>query len=400
MMFAIDFAERSVGDTIYEQLLEKGYIVCNRGGTYRIDPPLMIGERDAFDRWTAERDRGLRRSTAPAAVASAGYEGLHDLEGGGTWVEVDGEPAWQPEVEQDWRPYRDGYWSWVGPYGWVWVPDRSWGYVTHHYGRWSYSTHHGWYWRPVPGWAPAWVVWADFGGYVGWAPVGPRGRPVTVSVSFSYYDPHAWCFADPYYFYWGGGWYSDYRGRSRCYGAYHCHHHRHHDHFRERPLPDRDRGRGRGDRSGGRLAKAEDRPGAGSRPIFTLGAKELGELKPSPVRQPMRELAPAPSRTRNAGAGASVTGTGTSRAGEPAVNARGGQPAIQGDNRLTRMVRTNGGGPRPAPEGARRATRPATPHRGRPDVGPDRRPRRPEPRRGQGPAGRTHRGIGRISGAS
>jgi acetylornithine aminotransferase len=46
LMFAVDFAERAVGDRIYEQLLERGYIVCSRGAMFRIDPPLVIGEED------------------------------------------------------------------------------------------------------------------------------------------------------------------------------------------------------------------------------------------------------------------------------------------------------------------------------------------------------------------
>ncbi len=46
LMFAIEFAEKAVGDRIYERLLEKGYIVCNRGGMFRIDPPLVIEEAD------------------------------------------------------------------------------------------------------------------------------------------------------------------------------------------------------------------------------------------------------------------------------------------------------------------------------------------------------------------
>ncbi len=46
LMFAIEFAEKAVGDRIYERLLEKGYIVCNRGGMFRIDPPLVIAEAD------------------------------------------------------------------------------------------------------------------------------------------------------------------------------------------------------------------------------------------------------------------------------------------------------------------------------------------------------------------
>lgn len=46
LMFAVEFAERRVGDRIYDRLLEMGYIVCNRGGLFRIDPPLIIGEAD------------------------------------------------------------------------------------------------------------------------------------------------------------------------------------------------------------------------------------------------------------------------------------------------------------------------------------------------------------------
>jgi len=47
LMFAVDICDKKTGDTIYEKLLEKGYIVCNRGGLFRIDPPLTI-EEDEF----------------------------------------------------------------------------------------------------------------------------------------------------------------------------------------------------------------------------------------------------------------------------------------------------------------------------------------------------------------
>ena len=46
LMFAVEFADKAFGDRIYDQLLENGYIVCNRGGMFRIDPPLVIGEAD------------------------------------------------------------------------------------------------------------------------------------------------------------------------------------------------------------------------------------------------------------------------------------------------------------------------------------------------------------------
>ena len=66
MMFAVEFAEKTVSDRIYDQLLEKGYIVCNRGGTYRIDPPLMIGEVDFLE--FVDVFRGLLAEKSEAAT--------------------------------------------------------------------------------------------------------------------------------------------------------------------------------------------------------------------------------------------------------------------------------------------------------------------------------------------
>ena len=48
LMFAVEFREPEVADNIYKGLLENGYIVCNRGALFRIDPPLTIGENDFF----------------------------------------------------------------------------------------------------------------------------------------------------------------------------------------------------------------------------------------------------------------------------------------------------------------------------------------------------------------
>lgn len=46
LMFAIDLVNKQVGDEIYELLLEKGYIVCNRGALFRIDPPFIINDKE------------------------------------------------------------------------------------------------------------------------------------------------------------------------------------------------------------------------------------------------------------------------------------------------------------------------------------------------------------------
>lgn len=51
LMFAVDLINEQVGDKIYDELIEKGFIVCNRGSLFRIDPPLTISEAE-FGKFT------------------------------------------------------------------------------------------------------------------------------------------------------------------------------------------------------------------------------------------------------------------------------------------------------------------------------------------------------------
>ena len=44
LMFAVDLVNEQVAEEIYDQLIDQGYIVCNRGALFRIDPPLTITE--------------------------------------------------------------------------------------------------------------------------------------------------------------------------------------------------------------------------------------------------------------------------------------------------------------------------------------------------------------------
>jgi acetylornithine aminotransferase len=44
LMFAIDLASEKITSEIYDDLIEHGYIVCNRGSFLRVDPPLIITE--------------------------------------------------------------------------------------------------------------------------------------------------------------------------------------------------------------------------------------------------------------------------------------------------------------------------------------------------------------------
>ncbi len=82
---------------------------------------------------------------------------------------------WRPGVAAGWQPYRDGQWLWTR-HGWTWASYEPWSW-TFHYGRWAFLPTWGWSWFPGSVWGPAWVNWASYGGYVGWAPLSPWGRP-------------------------------------------------------------------------------------------------------------------------------------------------------------------------------------------------------------------------------
>jgi hypothetical protein len=86
--------------------------------------------------------------------------------------------VWIPSaavVGADFSPYATaGHWV-MSDYGWTWVSDYDWGWAPFHYGRWMVVGGHGWCWLPGTVWGPAWVDWRWGGGYVGWAPMAPRG---------------------------------------------------------------------------------------------------------------------------------------------------------------------------------------------------------------------------------
>lgn len=89
--------------------------------------------------------------------------------------------VWSPDpwvVGPDFVPYRNaGRWVQTDV-GWAFESDFDWGWATFHYGRWCDDARHGWVWVPGDEWAPAWVDWREGGGYVGWAPLPPRGAGV------------------------------------------------------------------------------------------------------------------------------------------------------------------------------------------------------------------------------
>jgi hypothetical protein len=96
--------------------------------------------------------------------------------------------CWIPSgVAVGWVPYSYGYWQWTDA-GWFWVSEEPWGWATYHYGCWDFDARIGWFWVPRTHWAPAWVVWREGGGYVGWAPLHPAGYARVASVSFVFVE--------------------------------------------------------------------------------------------------------------------------------------------------------------------------------------------------------------------
>jgi len=102
----------------------------------------------------------------------------------GDWIEVDDYGyCWRPDVDDDWRPYTDGYWSYSDA-GWTWVSYEDYGWAVYHYGRWTQIDDEGWCWVPGNEWGPGWVSWRSDNDYVGWAPLPPEAR-WNVNVGFS-----------------------------------------------------------------------------------------------------------------------------------------------------------------------------------------------------------------------
>ncbi|HSY33459.1 MAG TPA: DUF6600 domain-containing protein [Verrucomicrobiae bacterium] len=140
---------------------------------------------DDFDRWAADRDRKEENSVS-ARYVSRDTVGYSDLDDNGTWSqEPNYGPVWYPNsVAVGWAPYSNGYWGYVGPWGWTWIGYEPWGFAPYHYGRWNYfGGRWGWCPGPIgyyPVYGPAFVGFLG-GGFgfgfgvgvgVGWFPLG------------------------------------------------------------------------------------------------------------------------------------------------------------------------------------------------------------------------------------
>jgi len=105
------------------------------------------------------------------------YQTFYDqLSPYGSWVNYPGYGyCWVPNgLDPSFSPYMtNGHWVYTDM-GWTWVSDFAWGWGPFHYGRWFEDPYYGWMWLPGYDWAPAWVIWGDYGGYYGWACLGPH----------------------------------------------------------------------------------------------------------------------------------------------------------------------------------------------------------------------------------
>src|SRR5208283_5392626 len=157
---------------------------------------------DDLDRWAQDRD--LKEDNSPSAkYVSRDTVGYSDLDEHGTWSEQpDYGPVWTPNsVGPDWAPYSDGYWNWVGPWGWTWVGYEPWGFAPYHYGRWN---RFGWGW----GWCPGPLYGRPF---YGPAFVGFLGGGFGFGFGFGL---HAWFplgWGEPFHpwYHAGGGYWHD-----------------------------------------------------------------------------------------------------------------------------------------------------------------------------------------------
>lgn len=152
-----------------------------------------IPRPDSWDRWNQERDDLLARAESepatehlPADIAIV----APDLSDYGTWRD-DSEYGWVwcPRVSSpEWRPYHDGHWTWVNPFGWTWVSSEAWGWAPYHYGTWV-SKPYGWAWCPGPVnqyWSPAVVHFSECGGQIGWCALAPGEVHYPATIGFGF----------------------------------------------------------------------------------------------------------------------------------------------------------------------------------------------------------------------
>ena len=149
-------------------------------GRFASKPSSFIAvANDGFDRFNESRAAATGREIAQARLPEelSDYEGELEEYGDWTYLAPYGN-VWVPGgIDDDWRPYYNGRWTWLPLSGWTWWPYDPWGWSTFHYGRWHWGLDIGWYWIPMNMWGPGWVNWWWDDYYFGWAPLSYWGYP-------------------------------------------------------------------------------------------------------------------------------------------------------------------------------------------------------------------------------
>lgn len=175
-------AQLRTGDYVFLQSIDSPYNI-------QPAPP-----EDSWDRWNDQRDRVMLEGPTHLPPDLALVAG--DLDDYGTWRYTDKYGyVWCPHIEievTNWRPYYDGHWVWVTPFGWTWVSEEPWGWAPYHYGTWVYEPY-GWAWVPGPAcqyWQPAVVDFSVCDNRVVWAPLAPEEvvYPSSLTIGFRHGD--------------------------------------------------------------------------------------------------------------------------------------------------------------------------------------------------------------------
>jgi len=139
----------------------------------------MAAATDGFDRWNDSRNVEVSKRLPKRYLPNELEDYENELGQYGDWMYL--APygnVWVPRgIEEGWRPYSNGRWTWLSLSGWTWMPYEPWGWSTFHYGRWHWGVGMGWYWIPTSLWGPGWVDWWWDDYYFGWAPMSYWGYP-------------------------------------------------------------------------------------------------------------------------------------------------------------------------------------------------------------------------------
>ena len=147
----------------------------------------MAAANDGFDRWNDSRNieasKRLPKRYLPNDLEDFEYE----LGQYGDWMYLSPYGnVWVPRgIDEGWRPYSNGRWTWLPLSGWTWLPYEPWGWSTFHYGRWHWGVGLGWYWIPTSFWGPGWVDWWWDDDYFGWAPISYWATRASSSTAIS-----------------------------------------------------------------------------------------------------------------------------------------------------------------------------------------------------------------------